>query len=167
VTEFFASWEDLAPASHVTDKAFCSAEDILRTVVHRAEGPAEAGQVTLAVRGGSGGMDGDRDELVEALFNVVLNAIEVTPAGGVVSISTCECADGAQFWTVRDTGPGIAPHIARHLGTPFAAGKEGGLGLGLAVALSIVERHEGVMRFESSTAAGTSVAIWFPGAELG
>jgi signal transduction histidine kinase len=154
--------EEIAAPSHVPEKAFCPAEDIVRAVVVRAEDRAEAGEVRLVIHSGTGGVHGVHDELVEALFNVVLNAIEVTPAGGIVSISTCRAPDGAQFWTVQDAGPGIAVHVVPRLGRPFVSGKEGGTGLGLAVAQSIVERHEGLIRFESSARSGTLVALWFP-----
>jgi signal transduction histidine kinase len=154
--------EDLVASSSATERRFCLATDVVRTVVRRVEDRAEAGAVHLVVHSGPGGLCGYRDELVEAFCNVVLNAIEVTPAGGQVSVATYEGHDGAQLWTVRDMGAGIPPEVLPRLGNPCASTKKDGSGLGLAVARSVVARHEGLIRVESSERSGTLVSMWFP-----
>ena len=89
------------------DPGYVSTEGTLRDVVARVEDRAQAGRVELFVQAGPGGVAGDGSELTEAFSNVVLNAIEATPPGGAVLVSTHELVDGSQVWAVRDTGPGI------------------------------------------------------------
>jgi signal transduction histidine kinase len=153
--------EDVVSARGAAED-YCGAEDVVRAVVARVEDRAEAGSVELFVRCGSGGVRGVREDLVEALANVVLNAIEVTPAQAAVFITTCEASDGAQLWTVRDMGPGIPADVLARLGSPIVSSKDGGWGLGVAVARAIVGRHGGLLRFESSPSSGTVVSMWLP-----
>ena len=145
-----------------TKRAYVSASEIMDTVVARVQDRAEAGQVELFIRSGLGGICGDRDGLVEAFANIALNAIEATPAGGAVMLASCENADGAQYWTIRDMGLGIPKELMAELATPFHSRRAGGSGLGLAVARGIVEEHGGLTRIESALGAGTMISIWLP-----
>lgn len=138
------------------------AKDVAKVVVERVEDRAEAAGVALCVQCGPGGVIGDAGALSEALGNLVVNAIEATPAGGVVFLETHECEDGSQVWTVQDTGPGIAPGMIEHLGRPFVSGRKGGSGIGIAFAREVIERHSGLVRFESLPDAGTRVSVWLP-----
>jgi signal transduction histidine kinase len=159
--------EELAPsagsvAKVVAEQEFCSAEEIVQAVIDRVEDRADAGGVALFVECGPGGLYGIRQELVEALGNVVLNAIEMTPPGSVVSLATNQTADGAQIWTVQDAGPGVSRDVMARLGTPYCSDKRGGWGLGLTVTHAVVERHGGLLHFESRAEGGMLVSIWLP-----
>jgi signal transduction histidine kinase len=149
-------------AASRSEDAFVSAEQIVRAVVARVGDRAEAGGVELFVQNGPGGLVGDAAALAEALGNIVLNAVEATQAGGAVLVATYECPDRSQLWTVQDTGRGIPAEMLPRIGIPFASCREGGTGLGLAVAHAVVEKHGGVMRIESPTGAGTLVSIRLP-----
>jgi len=83
---------DSRPAAR--DPGYVSTADMLREVVARVEDRALAGRVELFVQAGPGGVGGDGSELTEAFSNVVLNAIEATPPGGVVLLSIHELVDG-------------------------------------------------------------------------
>jgi signal transduction histidine kinase len=142
---------------------FVSAEDVLRSVVARVEDRAEAGQVALVAQAGTGGVIGDGPELIEALANVVLNAIEATPTCGSVHVTTQALPDGSQVWAVRDTGPGIPAQVVPHLGTPFVSSRKvGGSGVGFALVQRAVERHGGQIHVSSIKGSGTLVSMRLP-----
>lgn len=156
--------EELAGASECT---YVTAEMIVRGVVARVEDRAEAARVELFVQAGRGGVVGDGAELTEALANIVLNAIDATPAGGCVYVATRERPDGSQLWAVRDMGPGVPEHIKERLGAPFVTGRRGGSGLGLAMARQAFERHGGQMQVRSMRGSGTTVSMHLPSVSEG
>jgi signal transduction histidine kinase len=145
-----------------TNHAFVCSEDIVRAVVARVEDVAEAAGTTLVVHAGAGGVIGDAVGLAEALGNIVLNAIQATPVGGVVLVATYECPDRSQLWVVQDTGRGMSAEDRARLGTQVSSCRPGGSGLGFAAARELVERHGGITRVDSSIGAGTVVSIWLP-----
>lgn len=149
-------------ASPLSDAKFVSAETIMQAVTARVQDRAEAAGVELFVRCGPGGVRGDRDSLVEAVGNVLLNAIEATPEGGAVFVGTDETSDGGQLWTVQDMGSGIPHEAFGRIGTPFSSRRQGGSGLGLALTRDVVERHGGLAQIESAPGSGTLVSIWLP-----
>ncbi len=152
---------DSRPAAR--DCAYICAEDVMRDVVARVEDRAQAGCVELLVQAGPGGVDGDGPELTEALSNVVLNAIEATPARGSVLVTTHELPDGSQVWSVRDTGPGIPEDVRQRLGTPFVTSRKGGSGVGFALVRQIIEQHGGLLHVRSLEGSGTVVSMRLPG----
>ena len=136
-------------------------EELMRAVVDRVMDRAEAGGVALVVDCGPGCVEGDLTALVDGLGNLVLNAIEATPPGGVVMLSTRRTPDGCQSWTVQDTGTGMTPETVARLGRR-TTGRRGGWGLGFAVARRTMEEHGGIVHVESTPGSGTVVSIWLP-----
>jgi len=91
-------------------------------------------------------MDGDKIEQV--MINVLLNAIEVLPVGGIVSIATRHCQlDHKDVIAVEiaDNGPGISPDDQPYIFDPFFSKKKKGTGLGLSNVKKIVEAHGGTI----------------------
>jgi signal transduction histidine kinase len=156
--------EDLAAdrLACTDDGSFVRVEEVLRCVVARVEDVAHLGAVTLLVRAEGGGVHGNAPEIVEALANLVLNAVEATPPGGSVAIVTHELPDGSQVWTVQDTGPGIPEHLEQRLGSPFVIGRRGGSGLGFAVACQTFQRCGGQLHVRSVLGSGTHVSVHLP-----
>jgi signal transduction histidine kinase len=150
------------PPPATRDRGYVSTEGVLRDVVARVEDRAQAGRVELFVQAGPGGVAGDGWELTEAFSNVVLNAIEATPPGGAVLVSTHELVDGSQVWAVRDTGPGIPEDVRQRLGTPFVTSRNGGSGVGFALARQIVEQHGGKLNVRTVEGSGTVVSMRLP-----
>ena len=102
-------------------------------------------------------------ELNQVFLNLLTNAVQSISGPGQVWVST-EVADDQLAVTVRDTGAGMAPETLARLGEPFFTTKPvgSGTGLGLAVSLAIVERHQGRLRFESALGQGTTVRVEIP-----
>lgn len=110
--------------------------------------------------------------LEQVVLNLVLNALQAMPTGGVLRVEACEAADAVRV-TVADTGPGIAESVRRHLFEPFWRGRRDGAGTGLGLFLSsaLVRRCEGSISVESAPGAGASFVVRLrraaPGAEGG
>lgn len=103
----------------------------------------------------------DHGQLNRALLNVLLNAIQAVPQGGSVTVAT-EVAAGTLRIRVADTGPGIAPQHLDRIFEPYFTTKEGGTGLGLALAHKIVQEHGGELRAENRAAGGAVFTVELP-----
>ena len=120
----------------------------------------------------------DRGQIDQVVMNLVSNARDAMPGGGVISIRTGHEALNAdrivgkdilpagQYAVIRvaDEGTGIPAEIADHLFDPFATtkGLGKGTGLGLSIVYSIVTRHRGAIEFSSRADVGTEFRIWIP-----
>lgn len=102
----------------------------------------------------------DRDQIRQALLNVLKNAFEATPPEGRVVVAVETDARTVSF-VVRDSGSGIPEAIRGRLFRPFGSTKQGGTGLGLAVAKTLVERNGGSLAIASS-ADGAVATIRLP-----
>ena len=92
----------------------------------------------------------DRNRILRALVNLLVNALEVMPQGGTIHVSAVSEGRRSVLIRVRDTGPGISPEIRERLFQPFAtAGKADGLGLGLALSRQAAIDHGGEIWAES------------------
>jgi signal transduction histidine kinase/ligand-binding sensor domain-containing protein len=105
-----------------------------------------------------------RVELTQVLINLLLNSFDAMkewPAPRRVQIVTA-LASGHVSIRVRDHGPGIAPEVRGKLFTPFASTKSGGLGMGLAISRTIVERFGGRLTAENHPEGGAEFSITLP-----
>ncbi len=113
----------------------------------------------------------DADRVVEALSNVVGNAIDATPAGGKVEVTAqlSEAPSSTLVIEVADTGEGIPQaNLARVLDPFFTTKPIGeGSGLGLAIARQVLEQHDGRIEIESREGVGTRIRLYFPRAAAG
>jgi len=105
---------------------------------------------------------GDANQLEQLLLALVMNAIEAMPHEGALTIRTMAAGDRAVV-TVEDDGVGIPNDVLSRLFDPFVTTKEAkGVGLGLAISRSIVERHEGQISVWSEPGCGTKFTITLP-----
>ncbi|MBI1239107.1 MAG: hypothetical protein GC199_07160 [Alphaproteobacteria bacterium] len=102
---------------------------------------------------------GDRDTLRQAIMNVLVNGVQFSQSGGRIMI-TWEAGAESLHVRIADSGPGIADTELARLGAPFLRGEQSsGLGLGLAVAKSLVELQGGELSIESEPGEGTTVTL--------
>jgi two-component system, NtrC family, sensor histidine kinase AtoS len=107
---------------------------------------------------------GNHTRLGQALTNIILNAVQATPAGGAVAVSTV--VDGGRASVrVHNTGSFIDEEQRKKLFVPFFTTKPAGTGLGLAIARQIVTAHGGRIDVDSDEASGTTFTIELPVAE--
>jgi signal transduction histidine kinase len=100
---------------------------------------------------------GDRDQLRQVLLNLVTNAYDAMPDGGLLALSGTADADGVRL-CVGDTGGGMSDDVRGRIFEPFFTTKAKGIGLGLAVTRRIVEAHGGSIAVTSS-ATGSSFEV--------
>jgi len=105
-------------------------------------------------------IEGDIFALGRVYRNLILNAIEATAPGGVVTLSTEEC-DGRIRISVRDTGTGIAHDRLENIFEDFQTTKRTGLGLGLAISRKIVNQLGGDISVTSTVGHGTTFSLEF------
>ncbi|MCM8760799.1 MAG: ATP-binding protein [Candidatus Omnitrophica bacterium] len=116
----------------------------------------------------------DRNQMQQALFNILLNAIEALSMSGEIVVKTYPSEGILPLFSqnvisvcvieISDNGPGISKDDIAKLFEPFFTTKrdQKGTGLGLAIVKSIVERHKGLIKVESELGKGTVVRIMLP-----
>src|SRR5215510_3106454 len=103
----------------------------------------------------------DRDQVIQVLWNVALNAVEAMHGRGRLSLEVNR-QNGDVALSVSDTGTGIAKESLPHVFEPFYTGKPNGSGLGLTIAERIVGAHGGRIEIDSELGRGTRVTLLFP-----
>jgi len=107
-------------------------------------------------------------QIMQVVLNLLSNARDATPPGGVVTITTYDNEDWVEL-TVADTGSGIAEAIRERIFEPFVTTKGAlggsaiaGTGLGLSVSYGIVQAHDGQLLVESAIGTGSSFTVQLP-----
>jgi PAS domain S-box-containing protein len=117
--------------------------------------------------------DVDTGQIHQVIHNLVLNAAQAMPEGGLVQIKACNYALMSRAEaplppgeyiriSVRDEGPGIPAELLPKIFDPYFTTKRGGNGLGLATAFSIIKRHEGYLTAESTFGEGAVFHLYLP-----
>ena len=107
----------------------------------------------------------DREQIEQVLLNLILNAADAMPKGGVLRLS----AAVEEFYgephlalAVRDNGQGMSPEQVENLFAPFLTTKDSGTGIGLAIVKKIMENHQSTVQVESKVGQGTRFKLLFP-----
>ena len=103
----------------------------------------------------------DEASMRGALMNLMLNAVEAMPDGGLLSISV-EQTDETLRLEIADTGSGIGEEQATKIFEPFYTTKEQGLGLGMPYSKKIIDQHGGTISLSSQLGKGTTITIVIP-----
>ena len=119
-----------------------------------------------------GDIAGSPTELQSALSNLISNAVRYTPAGGSIVVEWMRHGDGSAVFSVRDSGPGIAPeHIPRLTERFYRVDRSrsretGGTGLGLAIVKHVLQRHGATLGITSTLGKGSVFSVTFPASRL-
>jgi signal transduction histidine kinase len=103
----------------------------------------------------------DRLRFEQVLINLLSNAQRYSPLGGRISVDH-ETANGEEILSVTDSGPGVPVEDREMIFEPFYRGDRSGLGLGLAIAKSIVELHGGRIWVQPSARGGSTFSVALP-----
>lgn len=117
--------------------------------------------VTLTIEPGEVQPLGDPDQLRIVFSNLIRNAREAMPSGGRLSIEAVAADDSIPV-SVSDTGDGIAPEHLGRVMEPLFTTKARGIGLGLAIARAIIEKHRGEITVQSTPGDGTTFTVRLP-----
>ncbi len=116
----------------------------------------------------------DPEQLRQVFLNLAINAVQMMPKGGELSIATRLARDEVALWRdtprrsdlvevrFRDTGPGIPEEARDHIFVPFYTTKEKGTGLGLAICQRIVKTHGGTIGVRSVLGQGAEFVMALP-----
>jgi len=122
-------------------------------------------EVVSRCAGGMPPLEMDRGRLVRAVQNVIQNAIQHSPAGGVVEVEVGLVKSDGRSWAlcaVRDHGPGFAAGDISRVFEPLFTRRPGGTGLGLSIARKVVEEHGGHISADNHPGGGGYVSIRLP-----
>lgn len=103
----------------------------------------------------------DQDQMTQVMVNLLMNAIQILPEGGRISLSLTADAHHA-FISIADDGPGVPAQQQGHLFEAFFTQRAGGVGLGLAVVKQIIEAHDGTISYSTSAWQGAQFNLSLP-----
>ncbi len=108
-------------------------------------------------------LDGDANQLQQALVAILVNAVEAMRSGGDLEVRA-RGREQEVVIEISDTGVGIPDDVLPNIYEPFVStkGDEKGVGLGLAVAYGIIRRHDGTITVESEVGVGTTFRVVLP-----
>jgi signal transduction histidine kinase len=109
---------------------------------------------------------GNPARLQQVFTNLLINAQQATPSGGVITVSTEPSEDPKGVWVhVADSGKGIPEEELERIFEPFYTRKEEGTGLGLSITRQIVLEHNGTIQVKSEVGQGSCFSVFLPAAE--
>jgi len=110
-------------------------------------------------------LSADHEQIEQVLLNLILNAADAMPEGGMLRLSAAvEEVEGENYLvlSVRDNGEGMTQEQVANLFAPFLTYKDSGTGIGLAIVKKIMENHQGKVVVESRIGQGTKFTLLFP-----
>ncbi|MFX3633262.1 MAG: ATP-binding protein [Candidatus Pristimantibacillus sp.] len=105
---------------------------------------------------------GVENQIKQVFINVIKNAIEVMPGGGLIRINMSLEDSGYIRIQIQDEGPGMEEEQLSKIGQPFYTTKDKGTGLGMMITYKIVDNHQGCVEAYSEAGKGTTFIIQFP-----
>lgn len=166
--------ENLLGLAHPGERSVESTDlnTVLREAVElaRHENPAKRVEVKAQFHSDLPPIEADGEKLGRAFLNILLNAFQATPEGGIITVSTGRLTGGSPLAqgqpaltaAIRNTGSYIPREARQRLFTPFYTTKDHGVGLGLAITHQIITAHSGLLTVESDPAEGTCFQVYLP-----
>jgi signal transduction histidine kinase len=167
----FSRQQALQPSTFALNDAMRRLQPLLEGIV------GETVQCVVDLGPEVGDIHADAGQIEQVVLNLVMNARDAMPAGGVLTLRT-RCVrhrsrDGTRDgdWmhiVVSDTGTGMSKEVLARAFDPFftTKDKEQGTGLGLATVYGIVQQSGGEIAMQSTPGLGTRVEVWFPDADM-
>jgi two-component system sensor histidine kinase AtoS len=139
----------------------------VREVLRRVEGLVTAELKTqgigLSIQGDSElRLWVDADQLIQILLNLMLNAIQATPEGGLITLRASRHTGTHALLELSDTGRGVPPEALAKLTDPFFTTRPKGMGLGLSISRQLAELNGCTLSIESAVGRGTVVSLLIP-----
>jgi signal transduction histidine kinase len=103
----------------------------------------------------------DKNKLLQIILNLLNNALEACPEGGVINIKTFFNEGNTLVWQVEDNGVGIAEEEREQIFNEFYTSKREGTGLGLSVCRMLLDEYRSELKFESELGNGSKFYILF------
>ena len=146
--------------------------DVIKEAAHFALHGSKA-RCDFTIEQGLWTADVDKGQIGQVVQNLVINAVQAMPEGGVIQItlanqrlgqaSVAQLGTGEYLCiTLQDTGEGIPAENLPHIFEPYFTTKKSGNGLGLAMVYSIIRRHSGHIEVDSELGRGTRFRFWLP-----
>lgn len=146
-------------------------------MIHRVIG--ENIEMSFVLTDGLPAIKADETQINQVLLNLVVNARDAMPEGGILTIATAPAEIDPKYiqthpdvlpgryvmLSVSDTGVGMEKHVAGRMFEPFFTTRAGGSGLGLSVVYGIIRQHGGFLDVASEQGRGTILKIYLPPAE--
>lgn len=118
-------------------------------------------------------VDADKGQIAQVVNNLIINADQAMPNGGVIKVSLANCAvrkseiptlNSGDYIsiTIADEGTGITPENLKRIFDPYFTTKKDGNGLGLASSYSIIKSHKGILTVDSAIDKGSTFTIYLP-----
>jgi signal transduction histidine kinase len=145
------------------DKTTCRIEDIIDKNISflRSELENSGFKIEIMPYNGLKSIEADANMLYQAFLNLIINAMQSMPDGGIIRIFF-EPKDTGITVRIEDEGGGIPNEILNKIWDPFFTTKETGTGLGLGIVKNIIELHGGQLKAFSNDDGGASVEIFLP-----
>ena len=144
----------------IVDLKACPINQIIRSLAPLLQADAFLSDRTIVLKlGDVPDLLLDVKEIRQLIINLVRNALEATPRGGMVEIITRQ-ENNLVSLSIKDQGKGIPEDMIEKLGTPFFSTKDNGTGLGLAICFGIIERHKARLDIDSNS-SGTTFTVKF------
>ncbi len=146
--------------------AVCDIDDVLGPLIRFCQQSAVSGAHRLEYTPDDDvpSVSVDRDQIGQAILNIILNAVQAMETPGMIAISTQKTEWGEAEILVRDSGPGIPKVALPNIFEAFYTTRTKGTGLGLAVSLAILARHNGTLEVSETGPDGTTFRFVIPGA---
>lgn len=137
---------------------------LLERALGFVEGQARQRGVTLtrAMEANGTAAHCDPDQAYQVALNLLVNALQIVPPGGHVTVRTLPALDGHTGFIVEDDGPGVPPALRERIFTPFFSRREGGTGLGLALVQRMVQMNRGRVSVADAPSGGASFRVELP-----
>jgi len=136
--------------------------ELVLPLVHYNKLPAAKIEIKKSFEENMPQIKGDLHQLQEVFLNILINAYQSMPAGGVIKIITSNFKNLYAQIQIIDTGIGIPSHNLKDIFMPFFSTKNDGTGLGLSICHNIIKNHNGSIELESQVNKGSTFTIKLP-----